>query len=223
MNNHFGPFDLLELYRQGVFPMADSRDDPRIMLIDPDYRGIIDLDNFHVARRLKRTMRNMNYEITINLDFRKIIEECAAFTQNRENTWINDKIIQLYDALHRQNNAYSIEVREDNQLIGGLYGVALGGAFFGESMFSRKSDTSKIALVHLVAALKYSGFKLLDAQFHNNHLEQFGLIEIPRNQFQIKLKEALQLNCQFPVSNFNDENSTPNLGNSITCLELLSR
>ncbi len=178
--------------------MADSADDPNIFLVDPDLRGILPLDSFHVPRRLMRTVRQNKYRITINTAFTRIIESCAQATNDRQNTWINSPIVNLYSALHRMGHAQSVEVwNTQDKLVGGLYGVSLGGAFFGESMFSRATDASKVALVHLVARLKEGGFRLLDAQFHNSHLEQFGLIEIPRKDFRRLLAAALECEADF--------------------------
>jgi len=189
---------LLGCYRRGVFPMAESHDDPRLFLVDPDLRGILPLDGFHVPRRLKRTVRRGDYDITVNKAFSRVLEGCAAPGPGRENTWINPVISNLYTALHADRHAHSLEVWQDGKLAGGLYGVALGGAFFGESMFSRAKDASKVALVHLAALLIRQGYILLDAQFHNPHLEQFGLIEIHRADFKDLLREALTLESVFP-------------------------
>ncbi len=223
-NLNFGPLDLLELYKKGIFLMADSRDDPRLLLIDPDLRGIIPIKGFHIPKRLYRSFKKHNYIIRANSRFREIIELCGQETDNRQETWINDGIIQLYDALHRINHAHSIEVWEDDKLVGGLYGVCIGSAFFGESMFSLKTDTSKIALIHLVAALKYAGFILLDAQFHNSHLEQFGLYELPRDEFLIELKRAIGKANIFPLDLFenHDQKKGINLSDPKTCLEILA-
>ena len=201
MSHRFGPEDLLACYGRGVFPMADSADDPNIFLVDPDLRGILPLENFHVPRRLMRTVRQNKYKVTINTAFTRVIEACAEATDNRENTWINSPIVNLYCALHRMGHAQSVEVwNTQDKLVGGLYGVSLGGAFFGESMFSRETDASKVALVHLVARLQEGGFKLLDAQFHNTHLEQFGLIELTRKDFKRLLAKALECDADFYCS-----------------------
>lgn len=188
---------LLKCYRRGVFPMADSHDDPRLFLVDPDLRGVLPLDGFHVPRRLARTVRQDRFEVTVNGAFSRVLEGCAAPAPGRENTWINPLITNLYSALHREGHAHSVETWSDGRLLGGLYGVAIGGAFFGESMFSRAPDASKVALVHLVARLVERGFTLLDAQFHNPHLEQFGLIEIQRAEFQRQLASALEQQTDF--------------------------
>ena len=198
MSDRFDTTDLLNCYRRGVFPMADSREDMRLFLMDPDLRGVLPLDRFHVPKRLRKTVRQDPFRVTVDTAFNRVIEACAEPHPTRPATWINDPILNLYGALHRQGFAHSVECwTEDGDLAGGLYGVALGGAFFGESMFSRATDASKIALVHLVARLKLGGFELLDAQFHNPHLEQFGLEEISRDEFRAKLWRALRVNADF--------------------------
>ncbi len=197
MSSRFGTQDLLACYRRGVFPMADSRDDPNLFLVDPDMRGILPLDSFHIPRRLKRTVIQEPYRVTADTAFTRVMEFCAEENAGRESTWINSAILNLYSTLHREGHAHSIECWDGDQLVGGLYGVAIGGAFFGESMFSRATDASKIALVHLVARLIEGGFALLDAQFHNPHLEQFGLIEIPRADFKARLRAALAITADF--------------------------
>lgn len=198
MSDRFDTSDLLECYRRGVFPMADSREDMRLFLMDPDLRGVLPLQRFHVPKRLRKTVRQDPFRVTVDTAFNRVIEACAEPHATRPATWINDAILNLYGALHRQGHAHSVECwDEHNQLVGGLYGVSLCGAFFGESMFSRATDASKIALVHLVARLKTGGYTLLDAQFHNPHLEQFGLQEIPRAEFQDQLAIALQIQADF--------------------------
>jgi leucyl/phenylalanyl-tRNA--protein transferase len=177
--------------------MGDARNDPNLFLVDPDLRGIIPLDGFHVPKRLMRKVKQEPFRVTVDQAFTRVMEMCAESAAGRESTWINSPILNLYSALHREGHAHSIECWDGDQLVGGLYGVALGGAFFGESMFSRATDASKIALVHLVAHLLEDGFVLLDAQFHNPHLEQFGLIEIPRADFKQLLKEALKIDARF--------------------------
>ncbi|WP_373008409.1 leucyl/phenylalanyl-tRNA--protein transferase [Hyphomonas sp.] len=197
MSSRFGTQDLLACYRRGVFPMADSRDDPNLFLVDPDLRGILPLDAFHIPRRLKRTVIQEPYRVTADTAFTRVMEFCAEEGAGRESTWINSAILNLYSTLHREGHAHSIECWDGDQLVGGLYGVAIGGAFFGESMFSRATDASKIALVHLAARLIAGGYTLLDAQFHNPHLEQFGLIEIPRADFKARLRDALTVAADF--------------------------
>ncbi|NBC20708.1 MAG: leucyl/phenylalanyl-tRNA--protein transferase [Alphaproteobacteria bacterium] len=188
---------LLRCYRRGVFPMAEAHDDPRLFLVDPDMRGILPLHDFHVPRRLKRTVRQDVFEVTVNRSFSRVMEGCAAPAPDRENTWINPLIVNLYGRLHREGHAHSVETWKDGRLAGGLYGVSIGGAFFGESMFSRARDASKVALVHLVARLIRRGYGLLDAQFHNPHLEQFGLVEIHRAHFKSQLDLALRIETDF--------------------------
>ncbi|MEM1389717.1 MAG: leucyl/phenylalanyl-tRNA--protein transferase [Pseudomonadota bacterium] len=198
MSNRFGTEDLLNCYRRGVFPMADSRDDPRLFIMDPDRRGILPLNNFHVPKRLRKTIRKDPFRVTADTAFNRVIEACGEAHASRPSTWINDTILNLYSGLHRKGHAHSIECWDSNlDLVGGLYGVSIGGAFFGESMFSRATDASKIALIHLVARLIAGGYILLDAQFHNPHLDQFGLIEIPRTDFHAQLVSALQAEADF--------------------------
>ncbi|WP_084396759.1 leucyl/phenylalanyl-tRNA--protein transferase [Henriciella aquimarina] len=198
MSDRFDTERLLDCYRQGVFPMADSRDDMNLFLISPEMRGILPLDHFHIPRRLKRTVKQQPFNVTVDLAFNRVLEACAEETPERPTTWINPTILNLYGALHHQGYAHSIECwNEDGWLVGGVYGVALGGAFFGESMFSRETDASKVALVHLVARLIHGGFTLLDAQFHNPHLEQFGLEELPKKEFMKRLDAALAVKADF--------------------------
>jgi leucyl/phenylalanyl-tRNA--protein transferase len=182
----FTPEDLLACYKRGVFPMAESRDDEGFFIVDPEWRCVFPLDGFHVPRRLARTLRQDKFTFTINRDFHRVIDACAAPGKDREDTWINSDI-----------RAHSVETRIDGELAGGLYGVALGGAFFGESMFSWATDASKAALVQLVARLRRGGFKLLDAQFITPHLEQFGAQTLPRRIFQALLGVALEAHGDF--------------------------
>ncbi|MEL6727243.1 MAG: leucyl/phenylalanyl-tRNA--protein transferase [Pseudomonadota bacterium] len=198
MSDRFDTDDLLNCYRRGVFPMADSREDMRLFLMDPDVRGVLPLDRFHVPKRLRKTVRKDPFRVTVDTAFNRVIEACAEPHPSRPATWINDAILNLYSALHRQGHAHSVECwTPAGELVGGLYGVSLGAAFFGESMFSRATDASKIALVHLVARLRTGGYKLLDAQFHNPHLEQFGLEEITRDEFRTRLWDALRHEADF--------------------------
>lgn len=193
----FTPDDLLACYRRGVFPMAESREDDGFFIVDPEWRCVFPLDGFHVPRRLARTLRQDRFTFTINRDFDRVIDGCAAPANDREDTWINPDIRALYMELHRRGTAHSVETRIDGQLVGGLYGVALGGAFFGESMFSWVTDASKVALVHLAARLRRGGFKLLDAQFITPHLEQFGAQTLPRRIFQALLGVAVETQGDF--------------------------
>lgn len=188
----FGTAELLDCYARGVFPMADSRDDPRIYLLDPDERGVLPLDGLHVSKRLKRKIRQEPYRITFDTAFQRVVDACATPAPGREETWINDGIFGLYSELRRDGYAHSIEAWQGDELVGGLYGVSLGRAFFGESMFSRATDASKIALVYLVARLKAGGYTLLDTQFTTEHLETLGVVTITREQYHERLAEALE-------------------------------
>ncbi len=188
----FGTAELLDCYARGVFPMADSRDDPRIYLLDPDERGVLPLDGLHVSKRLKRKIRQEPYRITFDTAFQRVVDACAAPAPGREETWINDGIFGLYSELRRDGYAHSIEAWQGDELVGGLYGISLGRAFFGESMFSRATDASKIALVYLVARLKAGGYTLLDTQFTTEHLETLGVVTITREQYHERLAEALE-------------------------------
>lgn len=191
MSFGFNVDDLINCYRQGIFPMAEHRDDPDLFLVDPEVRGVLPLRGFHVPRSLKKVIRSEPFSVRANTAFTRVMEACAASTSDRPSTWINTPILNMYAELHCRGYAHSVECWEGNELVGGLYGVSVGGAFFGESMFSRRSNASKVALVHLVSRLLHGGYVLLDAQFSNPHLEQFGLEEIPRSDFQRMLKEAL--------------------------------
>lgn len=193
----FSTDDLLACYRRGVFPMAESREDAGFFIVDPEWRCVFPLDGFHVPKRLARTIRQDGFSFTVDRDFEAVIRGCAAPGPDREDTWINTDILSLYLSLHAQGLAHSVETRVNGELVGGLYGVALGGAFFGESMFSRVTDASKAALVQLVARLKFGGFKLLDAQFVTPHLEQFGAQTLPRRIFQSLLGVALETVADF--------------------------
>lgn len=187
----FGAKELLNCYARGVFPMAEGRDDPRIYLLDPDERGILPLDGFHIARSLRKTVRQDVFDVSIDLRFAEVVANCAEPTHGREETWINDGILSLYSDLHQLGYAHSVECWQGSELVGGLYGVALGSVFFGESMFSRRRDASKVALVHLVARLKAGGYTLLDTQFTTEHLESFGAKTISRDEYRVRLAEAL--------------------------------
>ena len=176
----FGPDQLLNCYATGVFPMGEARDDPRIFLVEPEQRGIIPLDGFRIPSRLRRTVRSEAFEVRVDTAFAAVLDACAAPSPGREDSWINGPIRRLYAELNARGHAHSVECWTDERLVGGLYGVTLGGAFFGESMFSRERDASKVALVHLVARLKRGGWRLLDAQFLTAHLTQFGAVETPQ-------------------------------------------
>lgn len=193
----FGPSELLDCYARGVFPMADARDDDRVFLIDPEKRGVIPLDGFHVSRRLGRTLRRDPFEIRMDTAFSRVVFECASPGPGRTETWINGVIEDLYAHLFDMGHAHSVECWRGEELVGGLYGVSLAGAFFGESMFSRRTDASKVALAHLVARLRVDGFTLLDAQFMTDHLATFGAVEIPRAEYHRRLARALERKAVF--------------------------
>ena len=193
----FDARDLLDCYARGVFPMADARDDTRVFLIDPERRGVIPLNGLHISRRLARTIRAEPYEVRTDTAFRDVVQACAASAPGRTETWINHEIEQLYVQLHELGFAHSVECWKGGELVGGLYGVSLQGAFFGESMFSRRRDASKVALVHLVARLIAGGYRLLDAQFMTAHLEQFGAEEISRLDYHRRLALALSAEADF--------------------------
>lgn len=182
---------LLKAYAAGLFPMAEAADDDSLHWIEPEWRGIFPLEQFHVPRSLAKLVRRKPFEIRVNTAFEAVIRRCGEETAGRPSTWINAPIRALYGELHRRGNAHSVECWLDGELVGGLYGVHLGAAFCGESMFSRVSGASKVALVHLVARLKAGGFRLLDAQFVNPHLVQFGCVEIAQADYLARLAEAL--------------------------------
>lgn len=192
------PKILLTAYRSGIFPMAESADDPELFWVDPERRGILPLDSFHVPRRLRRIVRQDRFKVRVDRDFGGTLDACAEATEKRPNTWINGEIVRLYTALHALDAAHSVECWQGDALVGGLYGVSIGGAFFGESMFSRVADASKVALVHLVALMRVGGYRLLDLQWVTPHLAQFGAIEVPRAQYRRLLAEALRYRCVFP-------------------------
>jgi leucyl/phenylalanyl-tRNA---protein transferase len=194
------PDILLSAYAAGIFPMAESADDPELFWVDPHRRGIIPLDAFHVARRLRRVVRHGGFAVHCDRAFAAVIRGCAEAGDKRPNTWINDEIVALYSALHAKGAAHSVECWLDGELAGGLYGISLGAAFFGESMFSRVTDASKVALVHLVARLRLGGYQLLDCQFLTPHLARFGAIEVSRARYHRLLAEALRYRAVFPAS-----------------------
>jgi leucyl/phenylalanyl-tRNA--protein transferase len=185
------PEVLLKAYACGIFPMAESADDPSLHWLEPELRGIIPLDRFYISSRLARTVRSDQFEVTVNRDFDGVIDGCAEPQPGRQRTWINERIRSLYRKLHERRHCHSIEVFRDGNLVGGLYGVSLGRAFFGESMFHRTRDASKVALVHLVARLRAGGFVMLDTQFVTDHLKTFGAVEIPKRQYHKLLEMSL--------------------------------
>ncbi len=184
---------LLQAYASGVFPMAEGAGASEVFWVDPQRRGVLPLDRLHVSRRLARSFLSEEFEIAVDRDFAGVLDGCA----DRPETWINEEIRGLYGALHRGGYAHSVEIRMDGRLAGGLYGVALGGAFFGESMFSRRRDASKFALIALVARLRAGGFTLLDTQFVTDHLIRLGAVEISRAAYRQRLQEALDRPASF--------------------------
>lgn len=197
MSRGLTPEMLLRAYAMGVFPMAKTRADRRVYWVDPEERGILPLPGFHIPRSLKKVLRRAPFEIRIDTAFQAVMEGCAESKPGRDKTWINDEILAQFCLLHHLGLAHSIECWQDGELVGGLYGLALGAVFFGESMFSRRTDASKVALVDLVARLKLGGYVLLDAQFITDHLARFGAVEIPRDDYLAMLAAALSMPAQF--------------------------
>ncbi|MCW5698499.1 MAG: leucyl/phenylalanyl-tRNA--protein transferase [Rhodospirillales bacterium] len=195
--DHLTPEMLLRAYAIGIFPMAENARDPNVFWISPQRRGIIPLDGFRIPRRLRRTVRRKPFEIRFNHAFASVMHACAEQREQRHETWINGTILRGYTALHRIGHAHSVEAWNDGRLVGGLYGVSLGGAFFGESMFSIETDASKVALVYLIARLRRGGFDLLDIQFVTDHLRQFGAEEISAEDYLQRLDEALLKSAVF--------------------------
>jgi len=191
------PQVLLKAYACGIFPMAESAEDPGLYWIEPEARGILPLNRFHVPRRLARTVASDAFEIRVDHDFAAVIDGCAAAAADRPKTWINTRIRRLYGELFELGHCHTVETWKAGELVGGLYGVRLGAAFFGESMFSRARDASKVALVHLVARLRRGGFRLLDTQFTTEHLKQFGAIDVDRRQYQYLLEKAIEAEADF--------------------------
>ncbi|WP_319498193.1 leucyl/phenylalanyl-tRNA--protein transferase [uncultured Cohaesibacter sp.] len=191
------PQILLRAYACGIFPMSEGADDPTLFWIEPEMRGIIPLDAFHVPKRMARTMRTTSFRIRVDTDFGGVMDACAEAAPDRPTTWINEQIHELYRELFTMGHAHSVEVWDDDKLVGGLYGVSLGRAFFGESMFSRARDTSKMALIHLVERLIAGGYTLLDTQFITDHLKQFGTIEIPKVEYHALLDHAMRSSADF--------------------------
>ena len=192
------PQMLLSAYAQGLFPMAERRDDPTLYWVSPEMRGVLPLEEFHLPRRLARTVRSGRFAVTFDQAFADVMAECAKPRPGREQSWINDEITRLYGALAASGHAHSVECWRGGELQGGLYGVALGAAFFGESMFSNARDASKVALVHLIDALRRGGFVLLDTQFLTPHLAGFGALEIPRGEYLHLLEDAIRRHAMWP-------------------------
>jgi len=194
------PEILLRAYAIGLFPMAEGRDHADLHWIDPESRGILPLERFHVPRKIRRRVRRGDYEVRCDTAFEAVIRACAESTATRRDTWINPTIERLYIDLYGAGFAHSVECWRDGELAGGLYGVSLGAAFFGESMFTRRTDASKVALVHLVLRLRKGGFRLLDTQFVTAHLRRFGALDIPRDEYRGRLAKAITTQARFPVS-----------------------
>jgi len=188
---------LIRAYTIGIFPMAETADDPELFWVEPEKRGVLPIAGFHLSRRLARTVRTDRFAVTCDTDFDGVVAGCAEPAPGRTGTWINAEIRRLYGELHRRGIVHTVECRLDGALVGGLYGVSLGGAFFGESMFSRETDASKVALAHLVARLAAGGYTLLDTQFLTAHLGRFGAEEIPRRTYRARLAEALEVTADF--------------------------
>jgi leucyl/phenylalanyl-tRNA---protein transferase len=191
------PEVLLRAYACGIFPMAESAEDPTLFWVEPEMRGVIPLDGFRISSRLARTVRSDAFAVTVNTAFKAVIAGCASPQPGREDTWINKRIRDLYIGLHELGHAHSVEVWENDNLVGGLYGVSLGRAFFGESMFHRARDASKVALVHLVARLITGGFELLDTQYVTEHLRSFGAVEVSRRRYTSLLDKAIRGEANF--------------------------
>lgn len=196
-NKKLDPALVLDAYAQGIFPMADDADDPDVYWVCPEKRGIIPLDNFHIPRSLQKTIKKNPFEIKFNSNFKGVIEGCAEAKAGRETTWINETIREAYERLYELGFCHTVEAWQENKLVGGLYGIALGQAFFGESMFSRVTDASKICLTALVDHLRKHDFILLDTQFITPHLERFGATEIPRHKYEKLLASALKRDAFF--------------------------
>ncbi len=190
---------VLRAYAEGLFPMAETRNDPTLYWISPEARGVIPLDKFHISHRLARTIRSSRFTVTTDMAFADVLAACAAPAPGREETWINAQIVWLYTALFEMGHAHSIECWHEGRLVGGLYGVELGAAFFGESMFSHMRDASKVALAHLVARLRHGDYELLDTQFITSHLASFGACELPRRAYMARLKKAITKKARWPL------------------------
>lgn len=206
--------ELIKAYRLGYFPMARSREEPHAVWVLPQERGVLPLPQARAPRRLKRFLKTEPFEMRVDTAFAEVINACAAETPARPDTWINDAIIEAYCELHFRGLAHSIECWRERRLVGGLYGVALGAAFCGESMFSRADNASKVAFLHLIARLKAGGFHFIDAQFYNEHLAQFGLVGVPNTDYQTMLEKALSAEADFFAAP--DQLSTGRVLQSIT-------
>jgi len=209
------PDELLLAYRLGVFPMAETRDDLDVLWVRPKTRCILPLNGFHVPKRLARTIRGDRFEIRCDTVFEEVVRRCAAAGPQRQDSWINPAIFDVFKILHERGHAHSVETWEGGELAGGLYGLSIGAAFFGESMFSLRTDASKVALVHLAARLKHGGYRLLDAQFPNPHLDQFGALDIPEEEFEVLLEQALDQQGNFYSLGGNSSASVSASGSSM--------
>jgi len=198
---------LLCAYAGGLFPMANDRFDPTIHWIEPRRRGILPLEAFHVPRSLRKVIRQARFEIRVDSAFAEVIEACAASRPERPRTWLNEELVEMYCALHRRGFAHSVEAWAEGRLAGGLYGVSLGAAFFGESMFTRRRDASKVALVDLVERLRAGGYRLLDTQFVTDHLRRFGAIEVSRPDYRVLLRDAIETTATF----YSDAGAVPSV------------
>ncbi len=198
MEYRLTPELLLRAYTGGLFPMGEARGESDIVWVDPEWRGVIPLDGFRISRRLRRKVRNAGFDVRTDTAFERVMQACAAPRRGRRETWINRDILRAYAELHRAGYAHSVECWRGDSLAGGLYGVAIAGAFFGESMFTAETDASKVALVHLVARLDHAGYRLLDTQFLTDHLAQFGAVEVARREYRLLLQRALSVEAEFP-------------------------
>ncbi len=205
MSGTITPQILLRAYAAGIFPMAEDAGDNSLYWVEPEERGILPLSGFHVPRSLAKKIRRQDFDIRVDTQFEQVMRACSAQTDNRPSTWINERIINLYKQLHKMGCGHCVECWRDGELVGGLYGIRIGAAFFGESMFSRQTDASKVALVHLVARLKAGGFALLDAQFKNDHLAQFGLATVSRDEYHLMLEPALAVDAEFDAFDDDDD------------------
>lgn len=187
--------ELLDIYAAGYFPMAENKDDPALYWFQPEERGVLPIDGFNVPHGMRRLLAEHDFTLRVDADYEGTMRACAELNKDRTETWINERIVGLYCELHALGHAHSVETWRDGKLVGGLYGVSIGGAFFGESMFSRESGASKVALVQLVALLKEAGYSLLDTQYVNDHLKQFGVQEVAHDDYMVRLESALSDSC----------------------------
>ena len=199
------PEMILTAYRQGIFPMAEDKNAPYYDFYRPEMRGQLSISNIHIPKKLLKKIRQKPYEIKINTDFLGVINACAESYKGRESTWINKIIRDVFIELNEQSHAHSVECWQNNNLVGGLYGLTIGGVFCGESMFSKATDASKISLIHLCARLQKGGFTVLDTQFTNPHLDQFNIYEIPQEDYESLIKTEMEKSCDFLLSDINED------------------